>query len=175
MSRRKLRELLRAFSSHSRSSQLPRALQASLVSGWASSRTGLWLREMGLHALGSLEGTEALLRSWGSPLSQALLFHSHLPGPISALTRPQEEAQPHQRLCYLLKPHSSSSPAQGHFPLIAVWWEGGWGQEVQTACKVTRAAGWASPKISQTQPCFISAEVMAGNQEEARRVLSAYL
>lgn len=85
--------------------------------------------------------------------------------PILALTRPQEAAQPHQRLCYLHKPHGSSlssplpssHPAQGHFLLIAVQREGGWCQELQTNPRVTRAAGWASPNITQTQPCLISA------------------
>lgn len=123
-----------------------------------------WGKWSSMHR-GHCRERRCLLRNWGSPLSPALPFHPlrlHLPVPILALTRPQEAAQPHQRLCYLHKPHSSSlllgsSPAQGHFPLIAVQWEGGWCQEVQTIRKVTRAAVWASPKITQTQPCFISA------------------
>lgn len=143
----------------------PSALQDSLASSWDSNRLGAVAQGGGVPCTGVTGGNRGLLRNWGSPLSPALPFHPlhwHLPVPILALTGPQEAAQPHQRLCYLLKPHSSSlllssSPAQGQFPLIAVQWEGGWCQEVQTTCKVTRAAGWTSPKITQTQPCFISA------------------
>lgn len=42
-------------------------------------------------------------------------------------------------------------------------------------------AGWVSPKVIQTQPCFPCAaqrkttEMMAGNQKEARKVISIYL
>lgn len=149
--------------------------------------TGLWLREVELHAQRSLEGTEASPEELGLPFApSSAIPPTLLPSPCANIGTNKATGGGSASPGALLSSQApgqlsspSSSPALGHFPLIAVHWEGGWCQECKqpTGSHVLLAGPLQrSPRPNPAPSVLLRrTEVMAGNQEEARRVLSAYL
>lgn len=95
----------------------------------------------------------------------------------------QEAAQPHRSLCWFYHPAAAPFCRHGAMPRAS---PAACGVAVGAARGVSvprgrGAAGWEPPEHSQPQPCLSSArqtkktEMTAGNQKEARRIVSAYL